>query len=170
MDSTEDMTGEKCEFKVYRHSLKKDGNIFIETISNPFSRLALSDKDSPYALVVNRFLGNKNQLEKNTLQINSRRLLKVFREVVAFYPSVLADFASPFELMGLFQILLHYWEELDERRQTTKDADERMHLNLLLDFMKHEIGPERERLLGTLGVFSAQEIWYTPSSWAILGC
>ncbi|KXG54500.1 ATPase, AAA-type, core [Penicillium griseofulvum] len=150
METAEDLAGEKCEFKVYRHSQKKDGNISVETVSNPFARLGLGDKDSPYALIVNRFLGEKNQLKETTLQINSRRLMNVFREVIGFYPTVPADFTSPFELKGPFQILLHYWEELDERRQTTKDADERMHLNLLLDFMKHEIGPERERLLSML--------------------
>ncbi|CAI7657647.1 unnamed protein product [Penicillium glandicola] len=147
MDPAEDLTGEKCEFKVYRHSSKKDGKISVEPVSNPFSRLGLGDKDSPYALIVNRFLSEKNKLEKTTLQINSARLLKVFRELVKLYPTVPADFASPFELKDPFQILLHYWDELDERRQTTKDADERMHLNLLFDFMNHEIGPERERLL-----------------------
>ncbi|KAJ5447560.1 ATPase AAA-type core [Penicillium cf. griseofulvum] len=150
MEPAEDLAGEKCEFKVYRHSQKKDGTISVETVSNPFARLGLGDKDSPYALIVNRFLGEKNQLKETTLQINSRRLMNVFREVIGFYPTVPADFTSPFELKGPFQILLHYWEELDERRQTTKDADERMHLNLLLDFMRHEIGPERERLLSML--------------------
>lgn len=150
MDSAEPLTGEKCEYKVYRHSTKKDGNISVVAVANPFSELSLGNKDSPYTLVVNRFLNEKNQLRKTTLQINSGRLLDVFREVIGIYPTVPADFTSPFELQGPFQMLLHYWEELDERRQTTKDADERMHLNLLFDFMRHEIEPERDSLLGML--------------------
>ncbi|KAJ5127802.1 ATPase AAA-type core [Penicillium atrosanguineum] len=150
MDTTKSLTGEKCEFKAYRHSKTKNGDVSITPISNPFGQAELSDKDSSYALIVNRFLGEKNQLEKTTLQVNSTRLLQVFQNLIGSYPTIPADFTQPFELESPFQILLHYWKELDQLRKSTKDADERMHLNLLVDFMDNEIGPERDRLLSML--------------------
>ncbi|KAJ5313518.1 uncharacterized protein N7443_000402 [Penicillium atrosanguineum] len=150
MDTTKSLTGEKCEFKAYRHSKTKNGDVSITPISNPFGQAELSDKDSSYALIVNRFLGEKNQLEKTTLQVNSTRLLQVFQNLIGSYPTIPADFTQPFELESPFQILLHYWKELDQLRKSTKDADERMHLNLLVDFMNNEIGPERDRLLSML--------------------
>ncbi|KAJ5587306.1 ATPase AAA-type core [Penicillium hispanicum] len=143
--------GEKCEFKVYRHSKKKEGKVSVEVLTKPFDQLMVGDKDTPYALVISRYLDEKNQLENTTLQVNSSRLLKVFREVVVSYVTVPADFTIPFTLDSPFQMLLHYWEGLDTRRQTTTDAEERMHLNLLFDFMDHEIGPERDRLLAMVG-------------------
>jgi hypothetical protein len=150
MGASNVLIGEKCEFKAYRNTKKKDGKVSVEGVPQPFDQLAIGgDKDSSYTLVINRFLGEKNQLEKTTLQVNSPHLLKVFREVVKSYPTVASDFTSPFELESPFQMLLHYWDELDHRR-LSQDADERMHLNLLFDFMTHEIGPARERLLGLI--------------------
>ncbi|CEJ58536.1 hypothetical protein PMG11_07190 [Penicillium brasilianum] len=142
--------GEKCEFKVYRHNTKKEGKRVVEVLSKPFDDQALDEIDSPYALVINRYFGDKSQLEKTTLDINSSWLVGVFREVIGSYPTVPADFRTPFQLESPFQILLHHWEDLDERRQATQHAEERMHLNLLFDFLVNELGSERERLLGMM--------------------
>ncbi|KAJ5697694.1 ATPase AAA-type core [Penicillium malachiteum] len=143
-----DSDGEKCEIRAYSHRKKKDGSHAVEILPKPFENISLAGKDSPYALVINRYLGEKNDLEKVTLQVNSKHLLKMFREVIGSYPTVPSDFTSSFMLEGPFQILLHYWEELDERRKSTDDMTERMHMNLLFDFMMHEIGPDRDLMLG----------------------
>lgn len=145
-----DLVGEKCEFKIYRHNTKKDGKRAVEIISKPFEDQSLDEQDSPYALVINRYFDEKSQIEKTTLNINSSWLVRVFREVIGSYPTVPADFQSPFQLESPFQILLHHWEDLDQRRQTTQNAEERMHLNLLFDFLVNELGSERERLLGMM--------------------
>ncbi|KAJ5746107.1 ATPase AAA-type core [Penicillium odoratum] len=142
MDS-DDTVGEKCEFKVYRHIKKKDGEIAVKVVTNAFESLTFGDEDTPYALVINRYLSEKNQLEKISLQINSRHILKVFREVIGSYPTVPFDFSSSFTLESPFQMLFHHWDDLDQRRQSTEDVEERMHLNLLFDFMEHEIGHDR---------------------------
>ncbi|KAJ5370880.1 ATPase AAA-type core, partial [Penicillium cataractarum] len=144
------LVGEKCEFKVYRHNTKKEGKRAVEVLSKPFDDQTLDELDSPYALVINRYFGDKSQLEKTTLDINSSWLVRVFREVIGSYPTVPADFCTPFQLESPFQILLHHWEDLDERRQATQNAEERMHLNLLFDFLVNELGSERERLLGMM--------------------
>ncbi|KAJ5159958.1 ATPase AAA-type core [Penicillium canariense] len=149
-DADRQLIGEKCEFKVYRHNTKKDGKRAVEVLSKPFEDLSLDDQDHPYALVINRYFGEKSQLEKTTLQINSGRLLKVFREVIGSYPTVPADFQDPFQLDSPFQILFHHWGDLDEQRQQTQDAQERMHLNLLFDFMNNELGQERDRIRGMI--------------------
>ncbi|KAJ5654063.1 ATPaseAAA-typecore [Penicillium lividum] len=142
MDSNDTMDV-KCEFKVYRHIKKKDGEIAVKVITNAFESLAFGDEDTPYALVINRYLSEKNQLEKISLQINSKHILRVFREVIGSYPTVPFDFSSSFILESPFQMIFHHWGDLDERRQSTEGVEERMHLNLLFDFMEHEIGHDR---------------------------
>ncbi|KAJ5106985.1 ATPase AAA-type core [Penicillium angulare] len=149
-DSTnlpDEAAGEKCEFKVYRHVQKKEGEVSVKVVTKPFEPLSLSDKDTPYALVINRHFSDKHELTKITLTINSKHLQKVFRELVGSYPTVPSDFKSSFTLESPFQMLLHHWDDLDAHRQSTEDLIERMHLNLLFDFMTHEIGPERDELL-----------------------
>lgn len=66
--------------------------------------------------------------------------------MVKSYTTVASDFTAPFELKGPFQMLMHYWDELDQYRTDTEDTYVRQHLNLLFDFMAHEIGPDRERV------------------------
>ncbi|KAL7931789.1 P-loop containing nucleoside triphosphate hydrolase protein [Trichoderma chlorosporum] len=138
--------GDKCEFKTYHHTTKKNGTISIDNIRDTFGPSSLEWKDASYALVINRFFGEKAQLEKTTLLINSSHLLKTFQEVIRSYPTVSSDFSSPFELVSPFRILIHFWDELDQRRLTTQNPEERMHLNLLFEFMNHEVGTERTRL------------------------
>ncbi|KAL3475697.1 P-loop containing nucleoside triphosphate hydrolase protein [Aspergillus californicus] len=147
MGSSIDRPGEKCEFKTYRHTKTKDGVDSIETIHEPYEQLRDIKDDDPYAPVINQFLGEKNQLEKTTVQINSPYLLKAFKEVVVSYPTISSDFTSSFELASPYQMLLHYWDELDQRRLSAHDATERTHLDLLFNFLDHEVGPNRERFL-----------------------
>ncbi|KAJ5713357.1 ATPase AAA-type core [Penicillium malachiteum] len=125
MTILDEKAGEKCEFKVYSHSKKKDGKVAVEVLTKPFENISLAEKDSPYALVLNRYLGEKNDVEKVTLQVNSKHLHKVFREEIGSYPTVPSDFTSSFMLESPFQILLHHWEDLDERRKSTDDVNEK---------------------------------------------
>ncbi|KAJ5279379.1 ATPase AAA-type core [Penicillium angulare] len=143
----DEAAAEKCEFKVYRHVQKKEGEVSVKVVKKPFEALNLSDKDASYALVINRHFGDKYELTKFTLAINSKRLQKFFQELICSYATVTSVFKSSFTLKSPFQILLHHWENFDARRQSTEDVNERMHLNLLFDFMTHEIGPERDELL-----------------------
>lgn len=139
------MKGQKCQFKAYRHVKKKDGSVAVLATEEPFKHL--TEKDSAFALVINRYLDDKNNIEKSTLRINSFWIIKTLREVVVSYPGVSSDFTCPFDLDNPYQMLLHSWEKLDERRITTNDPDERMHLNFLFEFMTHEIGDERQKLM-----------------------
>ncbi|KAJ3488918.1 hypothetical protein NLG97_g6098 [Lecanicillium saksenae] len=142
------MKGKKCEFKAYRHMKKKDGTTSVHVTEEPFKQLrSINEKDSGFALIINRFLDEKNVLQKSTLRINSFWILKVLQEVVVSYPGISSDFKTPFELDSPYQMLLHSWEKLEERRSTTNDPDERMHLNLLFEFLDREIGEQRESLL-----------------------
>lgn len=145
MGSTYTPVGDKCEFKTYHHIIKKNGTVVAEEIDNARGS-SKEGKDGHYALVINRVFGERVQLEKTTLLVNSPHLLRTFQEVIRSYPTVSSDFSSPFELVSPFQMLLHFWNELDQRRLTTQNPDERMHLNLLFEFMNFEVGKDRNRL------------------------
>lgn len=144
--------GSRCEFRTYHTTPKKDGEMVTKKIQEPFGKFALTDNDSPYALVIRRTyeFENPNVPKSISLKINSPHLLRAFSEVVKSYPYVASDFTTPFQLSSPFQMLMHYWDELDQYRMATDSANTKMHLNLLFEFMKHEIGPDRDEVLNNI--------------------
>jgi hypothetical protein len=152
-------------------------------IQDPFGKATSADGDSPYALVINRTfdLEHPGVPKSTTLKVNSPHILKTFRQVIKSYPAVASDFTTPLQLSSPFQMLMHYWDELDVCRKETDDTSVRMHLNLLFEFMKHEIGTAREEILAMLRkgqitylaawvIFRPGDIMYTEvmgSSWLL---
>lgn len=151
----------KCEFKTYHTSPKKGGGLVTEAKLEPFGK-PQDDTDGHYALVIRRKFTDRQELESTTLRINSPHLLGVFRDVVgSSYTTVASDFKSPFELTGPFQILMHYWDELENVCKTTEDKHVRQHLRLLFDFMNNELGPDRENIMNMIakGQTSYLQAW-----------
>ena len=149
--------GEKCDFKIWQvDRVKKDGS--RETVSVKKLDAHELPNDAEYALVVRQIFGEKNNLETVKLEVNSPYLLQVFRDVVRAHPAVPSDFTKPFEMESPFQMLYHFWDEITERRETIDDDDARMHFSLLLDFMKTELGKDREHCLGMV---RKKQITYT---------
>lgn len=150
MSTLEPETGLRCEFKTYRTTPKKDGRLHTEVLTEAFDHTHLGHSDAPYALVIHRTFADKGELKLVILTINSPHLLLVFREVVKKYTTVASDFTRPFELSSPFQMLVHYWDELDKYRQETENTYVLQHLNLLFDFMEHEVGPDRNKIMTML--------------------
>ena len=157
-------TGLRCEFKTYRTIPKKDGRLQKDVLTDAFDDLHFGDDDTPYALVIHRTFSEKHELKSVSLTINSPHLLQVFREVIGEYATVASDFTRPFELSSPFQMLVHYWDELDQHRQETSDTYIIQHLNLLFEFMEHEIGPDRNKIMAMLR--GKGRITY-PNAWVI---
>ncbi|KAG8161250.1 hypothetical protein KVR01_009514 [Diaporthe batatas] len=153
--------GRNCQFRTYHTSPKKGGGLVTELKTEPFARLQ-DDTDGQYALVIRRKFTDRQELESTTLRVNSPHLLGVFRDVVGSgYTTVASDFKSPFDLTAPFQILLHYWDELEQVCKTTEDKEVRQHLRLLFDFMSNEMGPERDNVLRMIskGQISYLQAW-----------
>ncbi|KAH6682238.1 P-loop containing nucleoside triphosphate hydrolase protein [Plectosphaerella plurivora] len=142
--------GSRCQFKTYRHGRRKDGRASVEEELDAFQLSEHHDDDASYALVIRRHFTDKHELESVVVRINSPEILAAFREVIGAYPTVAADFTTPFELTSPFPMLIHEWDRLDAHRKETDDPVRRMHLNLLFRFMEHEIGHERETLLAMM--------------------
>ncbi|KAI1736284.1 P-loop containing nucleoside triphosphate hydrolase protein [Xylaria scruposa] len=144
--------GSRCEFKTYHTVPNKEGRLRVKPIIDPFENEARGHVDNTYALIINReFTVDDQSTPKSvTLKVNSPQLLKVFRDVVGSYPYVPSDFNSPFEINNPFQMLVHYWDELDNYRKETVDNETRMHLNLLFQFMDNEVGPERTKIMNMI--------------------
>ncbi|ROW06782.1 hypothetical protein VMCG_04011 [Cytospora schulzeri] len=161
--------GLRCEFKTYHTAPKKDGRLQTDVITEAFGDLHFGGSDTPYALVIHRTFAEKSELKSVKLTVNSPHLLHVFREVVKSYTTVASDFTRPFELSNPFQMLVHYWDELDQYRQETRDTYIVQHLNLLFDFMEHEVGPDRNKIMAMLQ--SKRQITYL-DAWVIFrpGC
>ncbi|KAI9155259.1 P-loop containing nucleoside triphosphate hydrolase protein [Paramyrothecium foliicola] len=152
MASIDSEIGSRCEFRTYHATPKKDGEMVTKRIQDAFGKFTVTDTDSPFALVIKRTyeLENPSVPKSVTLKINSPHLLRAFREVIKSYTTVASDFTTPFQLSSPFQMLMHYWDDLDALRNQTDNVDMRMHLNLLFEFMEHEIGPDREEILAML--------------------
>jgi hypothetical protein len=134
--------GGKCEIRVCQQRYKNgQQQIVVKDGLEPDQ----FNEDNSYALVARKEFTEKNTLERAYLQISSPHLIKAFRELVGYYPTVPSDFEEPFELESPFRILFHYWEDIVEYKQKIEDDTARMHLALLLDFMKSELGPDKVR-------------------------
>ncbi|KAI1335371.1 P-loop containing nucleoside triphosphate hydrolase protein [Xylariaceae sp. FL0016] len=152
MTSNHSHPGSRCEFRTYHTTPNKEGRLKVKPIIDPFTNEVRAQADDAYALIISRVFTIKDQSAPKsvTLKINSPQLLKAFRDVIVSYPTVPSDFNSPFELTSPFQILMHYWDELEIYCNESEDTDVRMHLNLLFEFMNNEIGPDRQKILAML--------------------
>ncbi|KAK2021115.1 hypothetical protein LX32DRAFT_646720 [Colletotrichum zoysiae] len=160
--------GSQPEFKTYHAYVKKDGEVTTETLTEPFglSRYGnITNADFSYALVTKRTFPHEssNQQKSVTLTVNSSLLLQAFRDVVGSYLAVASEFLSPFDLKSPFQMLMHYWNELEAYGKETESSDMRVHLSLLFQFMSHELGKDRRILLDML---KNQQITFS-TAWAI---
>lgn len=150
--------GKLCSIRIYT---VREGKT---TVKDGLEQEGVLGSDPSYALVSKRVFNDKGVLEQMTLLINSPHLLRLCRDIIKFYPTVPADFESPFELESPFQMLYHHWDNLLQARDTLlgKDDDEaRLHLGLLLDFMHIQLGSDRARVQSMLtkGHISYSLLW-----------
>lgn len=147
-DSNSKAVGEKCELRIWQDRVRKDGSREIVRLD----RLDVKElpDDDDYAIVVRHEFTDRNVLDKTTVEINSPYLLRAFRDVVRSHPAVASDFTKPFEMDSPFQMLFHFWDQLTAHRESVDDDKVRMHLSLLLDFMKKEMGRDREQYLSMM--------------------
>ncbi|TGJ84946.1 hypothetical protein E0Z10_g3827 [Xylaria hypoxylon] len=152
-------TGNKCEFKAY-HETIKDGVPKSEHILEPFAEHSNQNDDSAYALVIRRTF-EQGSPKKTNLAVNSPHVLKAFRDVIRSYDPVASDFTSPLNLESPFSMLVHYWDELNQYRKALCHTDGRKHLDLLFEFMEHELKPERNHALKMIqkGQISFKNAW-----------
>ncbi|KAL5371289.1 hypothetical protein DPSP01_014371 [Paraphaeosphaeria sporulosa] len=137
--------GRTCEVRIRQQRYDRNGkaeSVVVDTLKVGRDH----GSDDAYAVVVAQIFTEKNRLEKEILTINSELILKAFRAAIKSYPTVASDFSEPFELESPFQMLYHYWTELDSYRESVEGDIARMHMNLLCDFMGTTMGPEREKV------------------------
>ncbi|KAI1175074.1 P-loop containing nucleoside triphosphate hydrolase protein [Nemania sp. FL0916] len=137
--------GSRCEFKAY-HETVKDGIPESKHIPDPFAEYENKSDDNAYAMVIKRSF-EKDGAKKTTLTVNSPHVLKAFRDVIGTYDTVASDFTSSLNLQSPFRMLVHYWDELEEYRRALAHTDERKHLDLLFEFMDHELKSDRDEAL-----------------------
>ncbi|KAJ8120843.1 hypothetical protein ONZ43_g2552 [Nemania bipapillata] len=137
--------GLKCEFKAY-HEAIKDGMPKSEHVPEPFAEYENKSDDGTYALVIKRSF-SQDKPKKTTLTVNSPYILKAFRDVIRSYEPVASDFTSSLNLQSPFTMLVHYWNELDEYRRALCNTDGRDHMDLLFEFMDHELKADRNEAI-----------------------
>ncbi|KAI0817273.1 P-loop containing nucleoside triphosphate hydrolase protein [Xylaria sp. FL0064] len=153
-----DAIGNKCKFKAY-HEIIENGVPRCEHIPEPFAEY--KSDDSTHALVIRRTFETGSP-KKAKLTVNSPHVLKAFRDVIRSYDPLASDFNSPLSMQEPFSMLVHYWDELDEYRKALCHTDGRRHLDLLFDFMNHELKPARDHALKMTqkGQISFKDAWF----------
>ncbi|KAF2250592.1 P-loop containing nucleoside triphosphate hydrolase protein [Trematosphaeria pertusa] len=144
-ETSNEEVGKTCELRVRQQRFDRSGNaedVVVDSLKLPRGH----GFDKPYAVVVNQIFTEKNLLDKEIATINSEHILEAFREVIGSYPTVAADFSEPFDMESPFQMLFHFWHELDAYKEAVEDDVARMHMNLLFDFMEITMGPEKKRV------------------------
>ena len=141
-------SGLRCELRVWQERYKKDGR--REIVAQDGLEPEIPDGDKAYAIVVRKVMTEKNVLDHTNIQTNSPHILKAYRDVVKSYPTVPSNFETPFEMESPFQMLYHYWDDLDAYRRTVSDDTARMHLNLLFELMRAELGHEKAQCDGMI--------------------
>ena len=136
--------GQQCELRIWQERPKKDGSMG-NFRKDSLDEVGDLDEEQAFAIVVKQFFDEKNVFTRTELRINSPHLLKTFREVIRTYPTVPSDFEAPFEMVSPFQMLYHYWDDLDTYRLSINDDVIRMHVNLLFKVMESELGRDRTR-------------------------
>lgn len=142
VDGEDQGVGTRCELRIWQQRYDRNGaqeKVLLKSLGGDHGL------DKAYAVVVNQIMTKKNRLEKTLLSVHSSHILKAFVDVIKSYPTVPADFSEPFDMESPFQMLYHYWADLEEYAEALEDDDARMHLNLLFDFMEAEMGAERKR-------------------------
>jgi hypothetical protein len=112
--------------------------------------------------VVQRNYDERNILDSATLRVNSPHLLSIFKSIVQYHPAIPADYDVPFQMESPFQMLFHHWDKLHAAQDQGNLGDEaRMHLKLLLGFMKADLGPSKERVDSMLkaGAIGFSTLW-----------
>lgn len=106
------------------------------------SKLSTADPYSKYALVSKQSFDENHKLTGTTLEINSPHLLTALKEVITYYPGEPLDFNMKFTIEDPFMMLVHHRDELRRHREITNDVTAKMHIALLLDYLKDEAGPK----------------------------
>ncbi|OTA86681.1 hypothetical protein M434DRAFT_149967 [Hypoxylon sp. CO27-5] len=140
--------GEDCEIQwVYAKS------------KNPTSKLGFDDEDegTSYALRAEVKYDEKGFQTYTTLEVNSPYLLKIFKSIVGHYAPLATNFESPFEMQSPYPLLYHYWDEIHAAYKQEEQSDNaRMHLRLLLKFMRKKMALDRERIQSMLKTSSIE--------------
>ncbi|KAI1415086.1 P-loop containing nucleoside triphosphate hydrolase protein [Hypoxylon sp. FL1857] len=125
---------------------------------NPKSVLGFDEEDegTSYALRAEVKYDEKGMPTYTTLEVNSPHLLKIFKSIVGYYPSLATNFESPFEMQSPYPLLYHYWDEIHAAYKQDQSDDSRMHLKLLLKFMRKKMALDRERIQSMLKTSSIE--------------
>jgi hypothetical protein len=157
--------GLRCEVKSLLLRQKK-GEIEIIEKSN---KQIDEDPYSKYALVSKQSFDETHKLISTTLEINSPQLLKVFKEVITYYPGESLDFKSKFTIEDPYMMLVHHRDALLQYRDETDDTIVKMHIALLLDHLTAEAGPRQEDINTMIkaGTITFPLLWviFKPGDW-----
>ena len=151
--------GRRCEIRALQTRTSKKGD--VETIAKDEYKPVDFDPEVEYALVVNQKFKADGKLEGTELTINSPHLLSTLKEVFGEYHVHPSTFELPTQMESPFIDLYHYWEQLEAYRDSTEDDTTRMHLGLLLTFMRGEMLSEKTQVLDMInsGSITFFKLW-----------
>lgn len=151
--------GLKCEIKALEERHNKDGEIV--TIERGNADLGWRSPHVENALVATQFFDKMGKITKTTVLINSPHLLKIFKQVISFYPTIPSGFDDPITLKSPFAMLYHFKDEILKCKDSEAEGECKNHLTLLLDFMKKELAEVSHHVdkVASKGFVSFKYLW-----------
>lgn len=151
--------GRRCEIRAFEKRKSKKGDLVV--IAKDEHTAVNFDPNVEYALVVENVFKDDGKLDKTILTINSANILSALKEICGDDHSHPTTFDQPVQMESPFIDLYHHWEQVEQCSMTAEDDTVRMHLNLLLTFMRKEMGHERTQLLDMIqsGSITFFKLW-----------
>lgn len=151
--------GLKCEIKALEERHNQDGEVV--TIERDSAGPVWRSPHVENALVATQFFDKMGKLTKTTVLINSPHLLKIFKQVISFYPTQPSGFDDPITLESPFAMLYHFKDELLKYKDSEAEGESKNHLSLLLDFMKQELAEVSHHAdkMASKGFMSFKYLW-----------
>jgi hypothetical protein len=149
--------GVRCEVKGLLLRNKKGEIEIVEKNS----KTSNEDPYTKYALVSKQSFDENHRLTGTMLEINSPHILGALKKVITYYPGEQLDFSSKFTIDDPYMMLIHHKDDLRKYREEVEDTTTKMHVALLLDYLKDEAGPKGVEIneMVTSGLITFPLLW-----------
>lgn len=156
--------GSRCDVVCLDGRYNKRGDYEIKSSTSPIAPGGRRGEAwVEYALISTRYFDQKGKQTRTKLTIRSPQIIKALRSVAPYYPGapVITDAKAVYEAPYFF--LLHCLEDLEEYRSASEDEVSKLHVGLLIDLIRLEMGEE----LGQLAVILPSKKITFALAWSI---
>lgn len=161
---TDSERGSKCDFICLDGRYNRNGDFQIKLSTLPLNADEQEVREwEKYAIISTRQFDYKGRYYDTSIEITSPHILQALKSVALYYPDAPVITKTSVTYHSPFELLVHYFEDLNDYRDKSVDDAVKLHVGLLIRVIRLEVGPTLDKLEGLL---SANKITYA-LAWAI---